>query len=105
MDDGYLLVIVILIVCGPIFLLSYYWYLDNKKNMIKDSDEGSNSFKDLTKKEKVLKIIKVVLAIFLITLVLAIEFDYIELSGASWGVASVALLWFLVYNGFQRHKK
>ena len=105
MDDGYLVVIVILIICGPIWLLAYYRYLDNKKNMIKHSDEGSISFKDLTKKEKALKIIKIVLAIFLITLALAVEFDYIELSGASWGVSSVALLWVLAYAGYQRHKK
>ena len=105
MDDGYLVVILILIICGPILLLAYYWYLDNKEIMINPSDEGSISFKDLTKKEKALTVIKIVLTIFIITLVLAIEFDYIELSGASLGVASVILIWVLAYYGYQRHKK
>ena len=104
MDDGYLLVIGILIICGPIWLLAYYRYLDNKK-MIKDSDEGSISFKDLTEKEKALQVIKIVLAIFIFIFALAIEFDYIELSGPYWGVAFVVLLWVLAYDGYQRHKK
>ena len=103
MDGGYL-VVGILIVCGPIWLLAYYWYLDNKKNVIKHSDEGSISVKDPAKKEKSLTVIKIVLGIFLIAL-LAIEFDYIEPSGAHFGVVYVALLWALAYNGYQRHKK
>ena len=63
MDDGYLVVIVILIICGPIWLLAYYRYLDNKK-MIKDSDEGSISFKDLTEKEKALQVFSLLIYCF-----------------------------------------